>query len=185
MEVTEEAEVAAEQGEAAQEGAAAEEAEVGAAVAAEERPGGRQRLLGILVGRPGWSARAGTAAQAFLVASLSRLFRLLSSQRSSSLRCSHVCGFLGSVALRTCLVVWGNKGSFFYLCFHLRLRLSYRVSPGVSSSGNSSGPTWTSTLLSTTCWVGMMKMETMEMTRPASLTSPEVCPKNGSRITPD
>lgn len=53
MEVTEEAEVAAEQGEAAQEGAAAEEAEVGAAVAAEERPGGRQRLLGILVGRPG------------------------------------------------------------------------------------------------------------------------------------
>lgn len=53
MEVTEEAEVAAEQGEAAQEGAAVEEAEVGAAVAAEERPGGRPRRLGILAGRPG------------------------------------------------------------------------------------------------------------------------------------
>lgn len=56
MEVTEEAEVAVEQGEAAQEGAAAEGAEVGAAaavVAAEERPGGRPRRLGILVGRPG------------------------------------------------------------------------------------------------------------------------------------
>lgn len=30
---------------------------------------------------------------------------------------------LGCVALRTCLVVWRNKGSFFYLCFHLQAQV--------------------------------------------------------------
>lgn len=87
-------------------------------------------------------------------------------------------------------LVWlsgGTRDHSFICVFTSRLRLSYRVSPGVSSSGNSSGPTWTSTLLSTTCWVGMMKTETMETTRPASLTSLEVCPKNSdnSLTTPD
>lgn len=88
MEAMEEVEVAAEQGEVEQEVAPVEEVEVGAE--AEEHPEDRRRRLAIPVVRPGWSARAGTAAQAFLVASRSRSFQLLSSLKSLLRRCSHV-----------------------------------------------------------------------------------------------
>lgn len=82
MEAVEEVEVEVVQGEVEHQVAAAEEGVAVEQVGVEAHQAGRQQRLVILADKPEWSEREGTVAQAFLVASHSQSYQLLSSLKN-------------------------------------------------------------------------------------------------------